>query len=613
MKTARLALILCIIVSSLLVSAQSEDIYTFDSGVSFSIPAGAQLDDIVPPSLYFGDEMVVEMVEPGFIGVTAEATIGVPLEDVLVYLLGLVGHPDPANPANTFTETLADGREVLGEVFVNGDELVQTVVVVRFSDDSVGALNIRSVSPLGAAEQQMLRTLSVSFDVPGDAAPTPVAPVKATPAPVATLVPAPTNAPEAAALPQSHTYESGVSFGYPADYDITSVDDPPVSIGIADVIFITMVDPNIVGMPAGETMDSIIDFAVRNLPLDPATFEPFDVGGREAAYGFAPSDPYIQSMVLVRFADGTVGIMDIVTNEPLDGDLLDEVRAIAASFDSASETFSGVTREQFDQSRALFDEGMDFYDVDDYESALPLLEQAVELDPSFTLGIYWRGATQQHLGNLEAAAADYELALANEPDQRQILTDLAEVYGLLDEMDLALAAINAYLDDPGEDGAEPGTEVIAEMYERVAAGEYDADFYYSRASFLRELGLYEDALRDALTALTNEPMEPILYALHGAILIDMDRDQDAVTTLTKGLTIEPTAILFLNRGFAYQGLVLSEFSAMIDAAHDFQCVLLLADDTVSEGQIADAERALVRMIISSDEYEEYTDPAQCAA
>jgi hypothetical protein len=42
-------------------------------------------------------------------------------------------------------------------------------------------------------------------------------------------------------------------------------------------------------------------------------------------------------------------------------------------------------------------------------------------------------------------------------------------------------------------------------------------------------------------------------------------------------------------------------------------VVLLADDSITEQQVADAEQALVRTIIDSDTYEPITDAADCAA
>lgn len=589
MKQARLFIIFVLILSlTLVVSAQSDDTYTFPSGVRFEVPAGAVLGGENLPELSFGDTMVVEMVDPAFIGVTAEETVDAPLPEVLEYLLGLLGHTDFI-PGNQFSEKLADGREVLGYVFTNESSIVQTVVVVRLSDGSVGAINIRSLAALNAAEQAMMRSLALTFDV------------------------ADAGVDLASTLPQSFSYaDSGTTFRFPERYALDRVDDPPVVIGFGEDIYITMVDPYFVGIPADATMAEVQDFAVEDTPLAGVAFEPFDIGAREALIGEAATEDNIyHSMVLIRFSDGTVGIMDVFTYGPLADELRDEVRAIASSFDSASSEFTGVSSLDADAARALFESGMDLYDAGDFTGAFDLLDEATSLDPTFTLAIYWRGATYQHLGELEAALADYEAALASAPAERQILTDIAEVQALLDRVDEAAASLQAFVDDPGTAEVSASDRDVLAMYQKVASGQYDGDFYYGRASQLRALGLHAMALQDTQMLLDNEPTFSTGYALHGGTLIDLDREQEAVTVLTKGLRVEETSLLYLFRGFAYQNLMMSDFSAMIDAAHDFQCVLLIADDTVTAQQLEDAERALTRMIISSDDYEEYTDVAQC--
>jgi hypothetical protein len=50
---------------------------------------------------------------------------------------------------------------------------------------------------------------------------------------------------------------------------------------------------------------------------------------------------------------------------------------------------------------------------------------------------------------------------------------------------------------------------------------------------------------------------------------------------------------------------------MIKRVHDFQCVVLLADESISEAQVAQAQRAIDTTFIDADSYAPITDPADC--
>lgn len=592
MKLVRSALVVLLLLSAFVATAQSDETYTFESGVAFSIPPDAELEEAALPELHFGDVMVIELIDPAFIGTTYEETIDAPLADVVIYLLGLVGHNEELNSSNAFRETLSDGRDTMGYVFVQESGIFQMIVAVRLSDGSVGALNMRTVSQ--PSDDQLATMLSVaeSFDVAGEQA-----------APVIEV----TNT-----LPNEYTFSTGTTFGYPDGYELTDNDPQPATLQRGNDIRLTLVDPAFISMSSGEPMEALIQFLMnQNAAIQP-DFTPFDVGGREAMINTTSLEDVILTQVIVRLSDGTAGIIEAISFEPLSDTLIEDLRAIASTFDSASgqTTFTAEQRQQMTQ---LYETGREFYETGDLERAILMFDRALEMQSTFAAAHYWRGAAHYDLGNLDEALVDFENALRYFANDRQILVDIADTLVMLDRVDEAAEALGAYLANPGDSEVSPGYEGLLAAYESVAAGEFISEFYYGRANELRELGHFEDALRDVNTGLANEPTDTRWYALQSSVLVDMGQHEEAVSVLTKALAIEETALLFMNRGFAYQELILSDPDTLINSVNDLECALLLEDDTLSSQQRMQTVNALTRTVIDMDDYEPKTDVVDCAA
>jgi Flp pilus assembly protein TadD len=499
--TRSLHLILAVLLvfsTGLAVVAQDDaTTFTFDSGVQFTLPEDSVLDDSgMIPTVTVDDAMLIELIDPAILGDTPDATLDAPLAGVLDFLLGAVGYEEERSDDATFTITLDDGREAMAYDFINASDVYTTLLVVRLSDGRVAALNIRSLESLTDAQRGTVLALAASFDMGGEAALT-------------------------AGLPQEHAYESGVSFRYPEDYLVEDPASELISIGLVDEIIISMVDPHIVGMPAGEPMDAIIDFALRQFPLEKDSFEPFDIGGREAVIGSREVDQFVQTLVMVRFDDDTVGIMDIATPGEISDELLAQVRSIAASFNSASAEFTGVSREDFERSRELFEEAQVARDADEMDNAAELFSQAIALDETYGLAFYWRAITNRDLGQFEDALADFQQALTLEPDEAQIRSNIGEMHAILGDVDAALAEMEAFIAEAGPDALNENDQWAYDVYQRIAAGEYVAEFYTSRSNRLRAAGRYEAALADIETALENDPDDPTLYARYGVIYTEM--------------------------------------------------------------------------------------------
>ena len=586
--------VLLLLSTRLTVVAQDEAaIFTFDSGAQFTLPAKSVLDDSgMIPTVTIDDAMLIEVIDPEILGDSPDSTLDAPLVGVLDFLLRVVGYDAERADEDTFNLVLDDGREAIAYDFINVNDIYITLLVLRMSDGRVGALNIRSLESLTDAQRGSVLDLAQSFDVGAgmDAE--------------AALI---------AGLAQEFAYDSGVSFRYPEDYISINENDPPVAVGIDEEILITMVDPNFVGVPAGEPMDRIIDFATGNTAVSPDNFEQFDIGGREAVIGSGETEQYLQTLVLVRFADETVGIMDIVTPAEISAEQLEQVRSIAASFNSASSEFTGVSREDFDRSRALFQEAATAREAGEYENAVELLTQAIMLDDEYSLAYYWRAITNRSLGQFENALADFQQALALEPNEAQIHSSVGEMYAVLGDIEAALAEMEAFIEKAGIDALGENDQWAYDVYQRLVAGEYVGEFYTSRSNRLRAAGRYEEALHDIEFALENEPDDATLYARYGVIYTEMEQPQEAIEAFTDGIAVEPLPVLFYNRAFAHQANLQNDMNSMVKRVHDFQCVVLLADESISEEQVSQAQRGIDNTILDIDGYEPIIDPADCVA
>lgn len=573
-----------------LIGSAQDEIYTFESGVQFTIPEGVTLDESGNiPVLSIGDFAVMDVVDPNIIGQTPDATLDMPLDDVMDFLLNAVGYTEERTEDATSLFDLPDGREVLAYNFVNSSGAVQTIFTVRLSDGRIGALNFRTVEEVDQDTIDTVYAILFSLDIPGGL----------------------TEEALVAELEESFTYETGVSFSYPEEFIIANEDNPPVTIGIDEELLITMVDPNIVGMPAGEPMGDVIGFAIENKPLEVTDFSDFDIGGREAVIGTTEDDELTATMILVRFSDETVGIMDILTiGDPTD-EHIEYLRQVAASFNSDSDEAS-ITSADIDEARALFEEAMGLRDEGDYESAIDLFTQSIELNPNLALAYYWRGATYQRTGDVESSVTDYRQALKLAPDQTQISEDIAEVYALYGDVDSAIAELETLIEEVGEDTVDPSQLDALEVYREIADGEYVSDFYFAQANRLREYEQYELALASSDILLENEPDDPDLHSQRGVILLESGDAESAIESFTTAIELEPKPLYFYNRGYAYSqtedGLL-----NFVEKVHDYQCVVLLADNSVSQEQIDFAQRGIDLTIISSDTYEPITDPEDCGA
>ncbi len=160
-------------------------------------------------------------------------------------------------------------------------------------------------------------------------------------------------------------------------------------------------------------------------------------------------------------------------------------------------------------------------------------ERALDLDPKLATAWALRGRTSQAAGEMRQALADYQRSLGYQPDDRDVLLSVAEIYRQLNEPERALVALHSLVDSypPGE---EPQQLLYLEGLALVALGRYDdavasyalagerggptAEILYRMAEAEALAGRWPRAARTAVTqALVLDPNHALAKALVGRL------------------------------------------------------------------------------------------------
>ena len=253
-----------------------------------------------------------------------------------------------------------------------------------------------------------------------------------------------------------------------------------------------------------------------------------------------------------------------------------------------------VAKADSDETGALYSRFNFRFDTKDFAGAREDLSRAIERD-SAAENYLWRGHSSWHLGDLEAALADYEEAANIDPDYTLNTTRL-EALALLGRAEEAVALVdeNAFLfEDPKDEAisrsyalgfagrADEGLDLLRDelaiepenagllnamcwdsgIFDRVTEetlevctraveeAENSAGAIDSRALALYRLGRYEEALRDLDVALARVPSQHPSRYLRGIVKRAMGREAEAQEDLALARHASPgTAPLYVAWG-----------------------------------------------------------------
>jgi len=300
------------------------DSFTFESGVSFTVPAQGTLDlERATPRVVIdnpdGVFVLIDMFDPtaleNLFGVdTATLTLSNALELVAAALDTAVPAPEEITRLTT-----ADGRQGLSFViYVTSDELeiIDRFTLLNMSDGRIGLANIRSTQPLTDSDFEQIQAVLDSFDTP------------------------PTFAGELYTLVDGAfiTLPDGGVMDTSQLVPAIVFDDPSIRVEVAGHWILDPAIGDTRQLPLADVMEFLLGLsnysaevrAPEDVPVQGTT-----VDGREMlSLEFAsPSDNLPQLAFVIRMSDGSIGALNAMPAEPLNDATRALMFALASTLD----------------------------------------------------------------------------------------------------------------------------------------------------------------------------------------------------------------------------------------------------------------------------------------
>lgn len=409
---------------------------------------------------------------------------------------------------------------------------------------------------------------------------------------------------------QIFTFADGSRFTIPDGMVLDGEGDPPqLQIGLS--IYVEMVDPAFIGSTPDSTRDAnltdILDYILGLINHEgthvPANLERITLNdGREAVYyTFTNTNDRTQVVISLRMSDGRVAAMNVRMRNPLTSLQRTQIIDLASMFDSPVPPAADL----FERAQAAFD-------AQDYQAAADLLERFVTQNGENQEAHYMRGHALTQTGDLVQAQSAYERAYELAPTEIEILYDIANVQALSDNITGATRTLEAFIKANGSQNIPDNVNDALDVYDRLLDGEVISEFYVARAQKLQEIGLYENALEDISLLIEQSPDDAALYVTQGAVYTEMERYDLALDAYSTGISITPLPTLFYSRAMLRQTLADEALEDTEDALHDYQCAILLADETITDQQFKAIQRSIESIIAITSGFKPITDPALCA-
>jgi tetratricopeptide (TPR) repeat protein/serine/threonine protein kinase len=202
-----------------------------------------------------------------------------------------------------------------------------------------------------------------------------------------------------------------------------------------------------------------------------------------------------------------------------------------------------------------------------YDRAIPDLTKALELDPKYISAWTNRGRAHRDLHQYDKALADFSKAVALDPKDATPWTGRGRAYRDLHQYDKALADLNKALElDPKDAGAwniRGQTYTELHQYDKALADfnkaielnpKLTANWVNRGGAYLR-MGQCEKALADLNKALELEPNNAVAWKNRSRAYRDLHQYDKALADLNKALELDPKdAVAWNNRGLAHRGL-----------------------------------------------------------
>jgi tetratricopeptide (TPR) repeat protein len=160
-----------------------------------------------------------------------------------------------------------------------------------------------------------------------------------------------------------------------------------------------------------------------------------------------------------------------------------------------------------------------YFQKEDYQNAIPLLEQVLQIDPKAVYAYYYIGESYLQMGNKGQALAAFRSGIE---------ADFSFAPNFLGRA-LTLRAIN------------PKTDILSDLDRAIQIDPKMLDAYLARANFYlgRDIPNYQAAYLDAETASTLSP-SPYAYIYMAQALLGLGKDSEALETARKASDLDFT-------------------------------------------------------------------------
>jgi tetratricopeptide (TPR) repeat protein len=214
---------------------------------------------------------------------------------------------------------------------------------------------------------------------------------------------------------------------------------------------------------------------------------------------------------------------------------------------------SDLTRPAPEELQSMIDVGLQFYENQDYQSAIDKFNKVLALDPNNYIAYNARGGVYTALEEYENAIADYAKVIELEPFFPHPYYNRGRVYLFLERYNEALADLQKAVElHPGEFGYRANGN-IGLIYHKM--GEYDkaleafnesmsyddakADVFYLRGETYTALEDYNAAIADYQAALDRFSRYDKAYQSLGYAFYKLGQLDQAIDALNQATTISP--------------------------------------------------------------------------
>lgn len=251
-------------------------------------------------------------------------------------------------------------------------------------------------------------------------------------------------------------------------------------------------------------------------------------------------------------------------------------------YTDAAIILNNIIEVQPSWAQGYYNRGVLFAEQGYYDKAIVEFDKAIEINPVFYKAFFNRAVVNRNKGQFDKAFRDYNKVIALNPTHFQSYVNRGALHHDNKDFDLAISDYTTAIElNPNFAGAYSNRGQVynsrglldSAYFDYTKAIELDptlAEAYSNRGIYFEQTRQYEKAINDFTTAIKLNPRKFDAYADRGLVYKKMDDPEKAIEDFTKALEIKPDDVTtYYHRGMAYlaKGFVIpaiSDFSKAIE-------------------------------------------------